>query len=128
MLEGYNRVGGVFYNNHQYDLYEADDDNDCAIAPGVIIDEESGFVLYYWDDPEIELHDYFEWSKSMRNSFSKPRHIAYKKCKGRGSCDMCHIEGKFNRSWACFLYKISGMYGAYCSDCVKKIVRRLLDD
>lgn len=125
-LECYHRVGGVFYNDHQYDLYEADDDNDIAIAPGIIVDEESGFVLYYWDDPEIELHDYFEWSKSLKfNKQNNPRFISYKKCEGEGlgSCSMCGLI-----SWMCFLYKISGMGCTYCSSCVKKIIRRLVDE
>lgn len=47
------------------------------------------------------------------------------KCKGdgQGSCKMCTDNGKWNRNWMCFLYKIEGYEGCYCSDCVKKIVQ-----
>jgi len=31
-------------------------------------------------------------------------------------------NGKWNRSWMCFLYKIEGYEGCYCSECVKKIM------
>lgn len=45
------------------------------------------------------------------------------KCKGegQGSCKMCNDNGIWNRSWMCFLYKIEGYEGIYCSECVKKI-------
>lgn len=47
------------------------------------------------------------------------------KCEGegQGSCKMCSDNGKWNRSWMCFLYHIEGYKGCYCSDCVKKIVQ-----
>lgn len=47
------------------------------------------------------------------------------KCKGegQGSCKMCTDNGKWNRSWVCFLSKIEGYEGCYCSDCVNKIVQ-----
>lgn len=45
------------------------------------------------------------------------------KCKGegQGSCKRCTDNGKWNVSWMCFLYKIDGLDGCYCSDCVKAI-------
>ena len=45
-------------------------------------------------------------------------------CKGdgQGSCKMCSDNGKWNRTWMCFLYKIEGYEGCYCSECVKKIM------
>ena len=45
------------------------------------------------------------------------------KCKGegQGSCKRCSDKGKWNRTWMCFLYKIEGYEGCYCSDCVKEI-------
>ena len=45
------------------------------------------------------------------------------KCAGEGqsSCKRCLDKGKWNRMWDCFLYKIEGHEGCYCSDCVKEI-------
>ena len=45
------------------------------------------------------------------------------KCKGEGhgSCKRCFDNGKWNRMWMCFLYKIEGYEGCYCNDCVKEI-------
>ena len=40
---------------------------------------------------------------------------------GQGSCKRCYDNGKWNRKWMCFLYKIEGYEGCYCSDCVKEI-------
>lgn len=40
---------------------------------------------------------------------------------GQGTCKMCFDNGKWNRAWMCFLYKIEGLEGCYCFDCVKKI-------
>ena len=40
---------------------------------------------------------------------------------GQGSCKRCLDNGKWNRTWMCFLYKIEGYEGCYCSDCVKEI-------
>lgn len=40
---------------------------------------------------------------------------------GQGSCKRCTEKGKWNRIWCCFLYKIEGLEGCYCSDCVKEI-------
>lgn len=44
-------------------------------------------------------------------------------CKGEGlgSCTNCDKNGKWNRIWMSMLYKIEGMDGIYCSDCVKEI-------
>ena len=41
---------------------------------------------------------------------------------GQGSCKRCEDEGKWNRHWMCFLYKIEGLPGCYCKKCVDKIV------
>ena len=40
---------------------------------------------------------------------------------GQGSCKSCSDNGKWNRTWMCFLYKIEGYEGCYCRDCVKEI-------
>lgn len=40
---------------------------------------------------------------------------------GQGSCTRCNDNGKWNRIWMCFLYKIEGLDGCYCSDCVKEL-------
>lgn len=40
---------------------------------------------------------------------------------GMGSCKRCSDNGKGNMNWMCFLYKIEGYEGCYCSDCVKEI-------
>ena len=44
-------------------------------------------------------------------------------CKGdgQGSCKRCSDKGKWNRTWMCFLYKIEGYEGCYCSNCVKEL-------
>lgn len=51
-------------------------------------------------------------------------------CKGdgQGSCKMCLDNGKWNRTWMCFLYKIEGYEGCYCSECVKKIMEDNRDE
>lgn len=41
---------------------------------------------------------------------------------GQGSCKRCDDKGKWNRTWMCFLYKIEGLEGVYCSDCVTEIL------
>ena len=47
------------------------------------------------------------------------------KCKGEGhgQCLGCLMKGKWNMNWLCFLYKIPGLDGTYCFDCVKEIVK-----
>jgi hypothetical protein len=40
---------------------------------------------------------------------------------GQGSCKRCSDNGRWNRTWMCFLYKIEGLEGCYCRDCVKEI-------
>ena len=40
---------------------------------------------------------------------------------GQGICKRCTDNGKWNMNWMCFLYKIEGLNGCYCSDCVKEI-------
>lgn len=44
------------------------------------------------------------------------------KGEGQGSCKRCSDNGKWNRIWMRFLYKIEGYDGCYCSDCVKEIM------
>ena len=53
-----------------------------------------------------------------------------KKCdgNGQGSCKRCSEKGIFNRSWMCLLYKIEGVEGIYCSDCVKEILSEISED
>ena len=48
-----------------------------------------------------------------------------KKCEGEGhgSCKRCTDSGKWNRMWMCFLYRIEGLDGCYCGDCVKEIAK-----
>lgn len=45
------------------------------------------------------------------------------KCQGEGhgSCKRCLDNGKWNMMWACFLYKIEGLDGVYCSECIEAI-------
>lgn len=45
---------------------------------------------------------------------------------GQGSCKMCEDNGNRNRAWMCFLYKIEGYEGCYCSECVEKIRRDMV--
>lgn len=40
---------------------------------------------------------------------------------GQGECKRCADNGIWNRHWTSMLYKIKGMEGLYCSECVKKI-------
>lgn len=46
------------------------------------------------------------------------------KCEGegQGTCKRCSDNGKWNVNWMCFLFKIPGLDGNYCIDCVKEIV------
>lgn len=48
------------------------------------------------------------------------------KCKGEGhgTCKRCYEKGKWNINWMCFLYKIEGYEGCYCSDCVNEIKKK----
>lgn len=43
---------------------------------------------------------------------------------GQGSCILCESKGMWNRTWMCFLYKIDGMNGTYCSNCVNEMLAR----
>lgn len=43
------------------------------------------------------------------------------KGEGHGSCRRCLDNGKWNKQWMCFLYKIENLEGCYCSDCMKEI-------
>lgn len=47
---------------------------------------------------------------------------------GQGSCKRCSDKGKWNRMWCCFLYKIEGYEGCYCSDCVKEITAEVRNE
>ena len=51
------------------------------------------------------------------------RYLTVTQCKGNGagSCKRCTENGKWNQNWMCFLYKIDGLDGCYCRDCVKEI-------
>lgn len=51
------------------------------------------------------------------------KEIRVTQCKGngQGSCKRCGDNGIWNRSWLCFLYKVEGLDGCYCSNCVKEI-------
>lgn len=44
------------------------------------------------------------------------------KGEGQGECTLCAKNGKWNRHWMTFLYKIEGMEGCYCHDCMTKII------
>lgn len=56
---------------------------------------------------------------------SKPK-ITQCKGEGQGSCRRCDLNGKWNRTWMCFLYEIEGLEGCYCEDCVNEYVRDVL--
>lgn len=49
-----------------------------------------------------------------------------KQCKGEGlgSCKLCNIRGKWNRTWMSLLYKIDGIEGHYCYDCANEIIKK----
>ena len=55
-------------------------------------------------------------------SIDKPK---ITKCtgEGQGSCKRCTDNGKWNKTWMCFLNKIDGFDGIYCNDCTKEIVK-----
>lgn len=42
---------------------------------------------------------------------------------GQGSCKKCNDNGIWNRNWMCCLYKIEGLEGCFCSNCVKEILK-----
>ena len=42
---------------------------------------------------------------------------------GQGTCKRCNDKGIWNVNWMCFLYKIEGLEGCYCRECVKEIMR-----
>ena len=39
---------------------------------------------------------------------------------GQGTCKRCNDKGIWNVNWMCFLYKIEGLEGCYCRECVKE--------
>lgn len=45
---------------------------------------------------------------------------------GQGECRRCSSNGKWNRQWMCFLYKIKGLDGCYCEECVEEYRRDVL--
>lgn len=47
---------------------------------------------------------------------------------GQGSCKRCTDNGKWNRTWMCFLNNIEGYEGCYCNDCTKEIAREALQE
>lgn len=47
---------------------------------------------------------------------------------GQGSCKRCSDNGKWNRTWMCFLYKIEGYEGCYCETCVNEIQSKAISD
>ena len=44
---------------------------------------------------------------------------------GQGICKGCADKGKWNRYWMCFLYKIDGLPGLYCGDCVREFKEKM---
>lgn len=40
---------------------------------------------------------------------------------GHGSCKRCNDKGKWNMSWMCFLYRVEGLEGCYCTECIKEM-------
>ena len=51
--------------------------------------------------------------------------MKFEKCEGhgQGSCKRCADNGKWNRTWMVFLYKVDGLEGCYCYDCIKEMVK-----
>lgn len=49
-----------------------------------------------------------------------------KQCSGEGlgSCTKCEEQGKWNRSWMCFLFKVEGHDGIYCYEHAKELEER----
>lgn len=45
--------------------------------------------------------------------------ISQAKGEGQGSCRSCDDKGKWNCSWMCFLYKVEGIDGCFCEECIK---------
>lgn len=52
--------------------------------------------------------------------------LKIKRCEGngQGSCALCEKNGKWNRMWMSFLYKIEGLDGCYCYECTQEILTR----
>lgn len=48
------------------------------------------------------------------------------KGEGQGQCRRCLLNGKWNVTWMCFLYKIEGLEGCYCEKCVDEYKRDVL--
>lgn len=57
-----------------------------------------------------------------RGNIMKNLKVTQCKGEGLGSCKRCSDNGIWNRNWMCFLYKIEGMKGCYCSKCVKELM------
>lgn len=54
--------------------------------------------------------------------------IAQCKGNGQGSCKRCYENGRPYVNWCGWLYKIDGMIGSYCTDCVRDIAEELHED
>lgn len=61
--------------------------------------------------------------EKIEEKLGKAKRITRCSGDGQGTCARCSEKGKWNRSWMCFLYKIEGMEGTYCKDCVDEIMR-----
>lgn len=55
----------------------------------------------------------------------KPVKITRCTGEGQGSCKRCSDNGKWNRNWMSMLYKIEGLDGCYCSDCIKELTKTM---
>jgi len=55
--------------------------------------------------------------KSINDKFQEKSYKGY--WYGLETNELCELLANVN--WMCFLYKIEGLEGCYCSDCVKKI-------
>ena len=80
----------------------------------VSADQEHGFTK-----EQRKLHKHGTEGRVNRMNNLK---ITQCKGEGQGSCKMCTDNGIWNRQWMCFLYKIEGYEGCYCSDCTKEIM------
>ena len=76
-------------------------------------------VMPYIDSPKP---NYCHWCGQKLSLGGKaPLNITPCEGEGQGSCKRCTDNGKWNRMWMCFLYRIEGYEGVYCSDCVAAI-------
>lgn len=91
---------------------------------------EEGFDNFMKHYREMEADEFIKELEEAGVSFVPCNEKSTKKsgpkitqCKGegQGSCKRCLNNGKWNKTWMCFLYKIEGYEGCYCPDCIKKI-------